>query len=142
MSFADSKKGVVDLVDRTYEAVLSDLDPRRFPENAIPCREGGGAGGATGDFAPNGALEFDVPAGDEAKRLVRQVRDYWEEQGYEGIQLVPSGEAVFAQTDGYRLSFEITPKQARGKLGAGGPCAKPESEAERDAPLEFRSLKG
>ena len=72
--------------------------------------------------------------------MVKQVRDYWDEQGYDGIQLVPSGEAVFAQTDGYRLSFEITPKLARGKLGAGGPCAKPENEAERDAPLEFRAL--
>jgi len=117
VSFADSKKGLADLVDATYEAVLSDLDPRRFPENAIPCREGGGAGGATGDYAPNGAL------------------------GYQGIQLVPSGEAVFAQTNGYRLSFEITPKQGRGKLGGGGPCAKPASEEERKAPPEFRSLK-
>jgi hypothetical protein len=142
VTFAESKQGVIDLVDETYEAVLSDLEPRRFPENAIPCREGGGAGGATGDYVPNGALEFDVPEGEKAKRLVKQVRDYWEEQGYQGIQMVPSGEAVFAQTDDYRLSFEITPTQARGKLGAGGPCATPKSEEERDAPLEFRSLKG
>ncbi|MEK6228188.1 MAG: hypothetical protein AABM31_02525 [Actinomycetota bacterium] len=68
------------------------------------------------------------------------MRDYWEEQGYEGIQLVPSGESVFAQSDGYRMSFEITPKLARGKLGAGGPCAEPESEDERQAPPEFRAL--
>jgi len=53
---------------------------------------------------------------------------------------VPSGEAVFAQTNGYRLSFEITPKLSRGKLGAGGFCATPESEDERKAPPEFRAL--
>ena len=71
---------------------------------------------------------------------MEKVRDHWEQQGYEGIQMVPSGEAVFAQTDGYRLSFEITPKLGRGKLGAGGPCAQPASEREREAPPEFRAL--
>lgn len=142
MTFAEAKREVAALVDGTYDAALSELRPRRFPENATPCRQARGAGAATGQYAPGGALEFDVPRGAAGKRLVTRVKKHWEAQGYEAIQLVPSGEAVFAQTDGYRLSFEVTPEQGRGKLGAGGPCAEPESEEERETPPDFRSLRG
>lgn len=140
VSFTEAKRQVAALVDGTYEAVLSELEPRPFPQNATPCRQAGGAGGATGDYAPGGALEFDVPRGEDGKRLVTRVKEHWEAQDFESIQLVPSGEAVFARTDGYRLSFEITPKLRRAKLGAGGPCATPESEAERKSPPEFGAL--
>jgi hypothetical protein len=142
VSFAEAKRGVAALVDDTYEAVLSGLDVRRHPEHAIPCREAGGAGGATGDYAANGALRIEVPKGAEGKDLVRRVRDHWQEKGYESIRVVPSGEAVFAQTDGYRLSFEVVPDVGRGVLGAGGPCATPESKAELNAPPEFKALAG
>jgi len=141
MSFAEIKRELAGLVDDTYEKALADFAPRRFPQNATPCREGQGAGGATGDYAPGGALEFDVPGGEKGKRAVLRVKEYWEERGFEAIQLVPSGEAVFARTDGYRLAFEITPEQGRGKLGAGGPCAKPESKKELAEPPAFRSLR-
>lgn len=140
MSFAESKRGVSDLVDSTYEAVLSDLDPRRFPRNALPCRSAGGSGAASGEYSPGGSLEFDLPRSEESKRYVTRVADHWREQGYEHVDVDPNGETVFAQTDGYRMSFNVTPDIGRGLLGASGPCEEPESEAQREAPIEFRSL--
>ncbi len=143
MTFEEGKRGVAKLVDDSYEAVLSDLEPRRFPEVAVPCRSAGGSGPATGDYLPTGALEFDVPPTEESKRHVTRVADHWREQGYEHVRIDPVGESVLAQTDdGYRLSFSVTPKVGRALLGASGPCAKPESEEEREAPPEFRSLEG
>ena len=144
MSFAEGKRQVAAIVDGTFEAVLSEFAARRFPENAVPCRGAQGAGVATDDYAPNGALEFEVPRG-QVRKLVEKVRDYWDKQGYRSIQVVPQGEAVFAQTDGYRLSFAIDPKPgddtvARATLGAGGPCAKPKDEGERKEPPNFRSV--
>ncbi len=140
MNFADSKRGVGDLVDSTYEAALSDLEPRRFPRNALPCRFlGHGAG--TGEYFPGGALEFDVPRREESKRYVTKVRDYWRTQGYDSVRVDPVGETVYAQTtDRYRMSFNVTPDVGRALLGASGPCAEPESEEEREAPPRFRSL--
>lgn len=139
MSFVESKRSVADLVDSTYEAVLSDLEPKRFPRNALPCRSAGGSGGGSGEFSPGGSLKFDVP-GKESKRYVEQVADYWRRQDYEHVDVDPNGETVFAQTDGHRMSFKAIPDVGSALLGASGPCAEPESEAERDAPVQFRSL--
>lgn len=140
MSFAESKRGVSDLVDSTYEAVLSDLEPRRFPNNALPCRSAGGSGAASGEYSPGGSLEFDVPRSGESKRYVTRVADHWRQRGYDHVDVDPGGGTVFAQTDGYRLIFKVTTDIGRGLLGASGPCAEPESEAERESPPQFRSL--
>lgn len=130
------------LVDTTYDAVLRDLEPRRFPEPAVPCRSAGGSGPATGDYLPGGSLVFDVPQREESKRYVIKVRDYWREQGFENVVVDPVGEIVNANKDSYRVTFNLTPRVGKATLGASGPCAKPESEAERNEPPDFRSLDG
>ena len=140
MSFNEGKRGVADLVDATYEAELQDLSPRPFGRVAVPCRSAGGAGAATGEYVPTGALEFSIAETEDADRLVARVKAYWEQKGYR-VQQVP-GPALLAQTDGYQMSFDVTLKARRALLGATGPCAEPESEEARKAPPDFRSLKG
>ena len=141
VSFEDGKRGVADLVDRTYDAALSGLSPKPFPRESVPCRSGGGTGPATGEYVPTGAIEFSIDEGNDPERLVDGVRQYWEEQGYR-VQQVP-GPALLAQTDDdYQMSFDVTAKAGRALLGATGPCAEPESEAQRESPPQFRSLKG
>jgi len=140
VTFDESKKGVAKLVDDTFETALSDLAPKRFPEEALPCRSGGGTGPATGEYMANGSLEFEVPREESSKRHVRRVRDYWQEKGYDAVRVVPSGETVFAQTGGYRLSFNVTSTAGSALLGASGPCAKPDNDQELEEPPEFRAL--
>lgn len=127
-------------VDRTYQAALSDFVPKPFERRSAPCRSGGGTGPATGEYVPTGALEFSIDAKDDPDALVARVREFWERQGYEVRQV--SGPALLAQTEDYNMSFDVTRSAGRALLGATGPCAEPDSEAEREAPPEFRSLAG
>jgi len=139
-SFGEGKREVARLVDTTYDAVLRDFEPRRFPGPAVPCRSAGGAGPATGEYLPAGSLVFDVPPREESKRYVAKVRDYWREQGFENVEVDPVGEIVNAQKGSYRLTFNLTPRVGKATLGASGPCAKPDGEDDREEPPQFRSL--
>jgi len=140
VTFDESKKRVATLVDETFETALSDLAPKSFPAEPLPCRSGGGTGPATGEFMANGSLEFEVPREESSKRHVRKVRDYWQEKGYDAVRVVPSGETVFAQTGGYRLSFNVTSTAGSALLGASGPCAKADNDQELEEPPKFRAL--
>jgi len=140
MSFEEGKRGVADLVDDTYEAALGDLVPKPFARKSVPCRSGGGAGPATGEYVPTGAVEFAIDENDDPDGLAARVKEYWEKQGYRVQQVL--GPALLAQTDDYQMSFDVTLKAGRALLGATGPCAEPASKAEREAPPEFRSLAG
>jgi len=81
-----------------------------------------------------------VPRTEDSKRYVTQVRDYWRKQRYDSVRIDSNGQTVYAQTDGYQMSFEVMTDLGRALLGASGPCAEPESEEERKAPPRFRSL--
>jgi len=139
VSYAEHKARVVELIDATYEATLSQLPARSSSRQpAIPCRSAGGSGGATGDYEPSGGIE--VPLRDmKPAELAERIRAYWEGRGFE-ITSVGEDHTVLARDGDFQLSLGVYPRSDVAVIGASGPCATPVSETERKARPKFKSV--
>ncbi len=141
MSYAEHKQRLADIVDATYAATLASKPATLGGQQpAIPCRSGGGSGGATGDYAPSGDIEVALGKGTDLERLAERVRRHWEGEGFE-ITSVDKDLTVLAR-DGsdYQMSLVFNAEGDKAVIGASGPCATPQSDAEREAPPPFKSI--
>jgi len=77
--------------------------------------------------------------GTDSERLAERVRRHWEQEGYE-ITLVSRNLTVLARAGDYGLSLVFSAEGDRARIGATGPCATPESEAQREALPPFKSV--
>ncbi len=140
MSYAENKQRVADIVDATYAATMAGKPASPGGEQpAVPCLSAGGTGAATGDYGPKGDIEVALGGGVDLERLVERVTRYWEREGYE-ITLVNKNSTVLARAGDYGLSLRISAEGDRARIGATGPCATPESEAQREELPPFKSI--
>ncbi len=141
MSYAEHKQRVAEIVDATYAATMAGKPATlggRQP--AIPCRSARGSGGATGDYAPSGDIEVALGKGTDLERLAERVRRHWEGEGYEITSVGRDLTVIARDGSDYQMSLRLYAHSDKAVIGASGPCATPQSDAEREARPKFKSV--